>query len=110
MHRGNISGLVTGQKSGKPLIGASVVIIGTNFGAASDNNGKFVIQNIKQGNYKNKISYMYYKSHYSDYFKVTPDSTSIINIKLYYSSSDSAKYYKDGKNSRCSIKMPNKKK
>lgn len=43
---GDISGLVIDAVTKQPLIGANIILIGTNFGAATDVNGRYVIKNI----------------------------------------------------------------
>ena len=48
---GKIKGRVIEQRSGEPLIGASVVVEGTNRGAATDANGEYVILNMYPGKY-----------------------------------------------------------
>lgn len=52
---GNLTGFVTDQ-SGKPLVGANVIISNTSLGAATGVNGKFEIPNIKYGNYTLEVS------------------------------------------------------
>jgi len=47
---GNISGTITDKKDNSELIGVSVLIKGTSFGAATDLNGKFTIKNDKNKN------------------------------------------------------------
>ena len=48
---GKIVGRITDQETGEPLIGCNVVIVGTSQGAASDQNGNFVILNVPPGYY-----------------------------------------------------------
>ena len=38
---GSISGRVTDADTGDPLVGANVIIVGTNLGAATDINGEY---------------------------------------------------------------------
>lgn len=52
---GNLTGYVTDQ-SGKPLIGANVIISGTTTGAATDVNGKFEIPRTSYGTYSLSVS------------------------------------------------------
>lgn len=46
---GQIIGTILDEKSGEPLIGASVQIEGTSIGAACDIDGRFVIRNVPHG-------------------------------------------------------------
>ncbi|MGE5399716.1 MAG: TonB-dependent receptor [Ignavibacteriales bacterium] len=54
---GNIKGVVKDEK-GELLYGANVVILETGAGSATDMNGKYIIHNVKPGNYILKASYM----------------------------------------------------
>ena len=47
---GKIAGRVT-DASGTPLIGATVMIVGTSYGAMTDQNGEYFIINLQPGNY-----------------------------------------------------------
>ena len=46
---GKISGTVVDSTTNKPLVGANVMIIGTNMGAATDIDGKYFIINVPSG-------------------------------------------------------------
>ena len=59
---GSIVGKVFDNKSGKGLIGANVIIDGTNQGAASDASGRYIITNVPFGDYKLKVSYIGYQT------------------------------------------------
>ena len=48
---GKIQGKVTDLQTGEALIGANVLVVGTSFGAATDVNGEFVINNLDPGVY-----------------------------------------------------------
>ncbi|MFC2135592.1 TonB-dependent receptor domain-containing protein, partial [Bacteroidota bacterium] len=45
-------------ETGEPVTGANVILSGTNFGAATDLEGKFEINNIRYGSYKMEVSYI----------------------------------------------------
>ncbi len=57
----SISGKIIDKKDQSELPGVTVLIKGTSFGTASDANGKFIIKNIKPGEYAIEISYIGYK-------------------------------------------------
>jgi TonB-dependent receptor len=60
VEKGKIKGTIVDAKSGEPLIGANVVVVGTSIGAAADIHGKFVLPSLKPGNYTLKITYVGY--------------------------------------------------
>jgi hypothetical protein len=59
---GAIEGKAFDRKTGELLIGGSIVIQGTSLGAASDYNGFYHINNVSDGKYTVKCSYIGYKS------------------------------------------------
>jgi outer membrane receptor for ferrienterochelin and colicin len=60
---GSIAGVITDEKTGETIVGANVAIQGTQIGAATDINGKFIIQNVKPGTYTLAVSFVTYKTH-----------------------------------------------
>ena len=62
---GKIRGIVTDAETGEPLVMANVIVEDTNMGAASDENGEFIILNVPTGKYTLVCTYMgYQKGHY----------------------------------------------
>jgi outer membrane receptor for ferrienterochelin and colicin len=59
---GRIKGVVTDKESKEPLIGATVSIPGTSYGAATDIQGNFVILNVPAGTYTLAASYVGYQT------------------------------------------------
>ncbi len=57
---GKISGIVFDKETGNPLIGANVYLENTSFGAATDEDGTFFIENIPPGEYTVVVSYIGY--------------------------------------------------
>ncbi|MCK4940845.1 carboxypeptidase-like regulatory domain-containing protein, partial [candidate division WOR-3 bacterium] len=55
---GRINGRVVDAETGGPLIGADVIIEGTELGAATDANGEFVVLYVPAGTYKLTASYI----------------------------------------------------
>jgi len=55
-----ISGHISDQKTGEPLIGANILIEGKNTGTISDRNGQFTI-NVPPGNYVISVSFIGYE-------------------------------------------------
>ncbi|HEY5746778.1 MAG TPA: TonB-dependent receptor [Chryseolinea sp.] len=60
---GTIGGVVTDAKSGEAIVGANVVIQGTQVGAVTDIEGKFTIANVKPGAYTLAITFITYKAN-----------------------------------------------
>lgn len=79
---GNISGTVTDSKTGETLPGVNVIIKGTYYGAATDFDGKFRINNISVGTYNLTISLIGYKTVEYTGLKIEPNKTKQIDVKL----------------------------
>jgi TonB-dependent receptor len=59
---GTIQGSVRDAQTGDPLPSASVVLVGTSFGAATDVNGTYIIRNVPPGSYTLRVTYIGYKN------------------------------------------------
>jgi Ca-activated chloride channel homolog len=57
-----ISGKVSDKETNEPLIGANVLVVGTNYGAATDTKGFFKIKNLKPGKYDIRVSFVGYST------------------------------------------------
>ncbi len=57
-----IEGYVKDAKTGEPLFGANIMLMGTSLGTASDMNGKYVISNLLPGSYTIRATYIGYKT------------------------------------------------
>ncbi len=79
---GKIAGKITDKKSGEELIGVSVQVEGTSFGAVTDFEGKYIIQNLTPGTYNLVISYVSYNKKTVKGVVVTSKETTIYNIDL----------------------------
>ncbi len=60
--QGGLKGTVKDSETGEVLVGANVVLKGTNLGAATDTDGKFSISGIPSGTYDLIVSYIGYSS------------------------------------------------
>lgn len=58
---GRISGIVYDAKTGRPLSGANVILIGTHLGTATEKTGRFTILEIPEGVYTIEISFIGYQ-------------------------------------------------
>lgn len=79
---GKISGKITDQQTGEALIGINVLIEGTNFGAATNVDGEYVINNIEPGVYSLIVSGVGYQRKVITNVRVSSDFTTNINIQL----------------------------
>ena len=79
---GIIAGRVTDTDTGEPLIGANVLILNTNWGAATDVDGYFKIISVPPGTYELKASYVGYAAQSIKDVKVKGFDSLFIEIKL----------------------------
>lgn len=79
---GSIGGKITDNSNNEELIGANVLIIGTNYGASSDIDGQFGIKSIPAGKYTLKISYISYQSVTVEDVIVEAGTETKINVAL----------------------------
>ncbi|NQT25321.1 TonB-dependent receptor [candidate division KSB1 bacterium] len=82
---GKIAGHITDQSTGEPLIGANVILKGTQMGSATDMNGDFYILNIYPGMYSLEIRMMGYKTIKMDEVRVSVNRTSRIALEMEFS-------------------------
>lgn len=77
-----IEGKVIDALNTDPLIGATIKIVGTSYGAISDLNGFFRIENLPAGTYEVKISYIGYNDKIIKDVIVSPKNTTRLNVAL----------------------------
>jgi len=63
---GKIKGRVIDKITGEPVLGASVMLVGTTQGAVTDADGKFMIQLVPPGEYVLKVTSISYTSAVTD--------------------------------------------
>ena len=78
---GKLSGKVT-DENGEPLIGANVLIDGTNQGAATDFEGYYSILNIRPGTHTVNFRYIGYQSKIIQNIIINADKTTSIDVTL----------------------------
>ncbi len=61
--QGSITGTITDATTGEAIIGANVVVQGSQVGAATDVEGRFLIKNLSAGTYTLQVSFVTYKTH-----------------------------------------------
>lgn len=74
-----IEGHVRDSKTGEPLVGANVLVVGTVLGASTDLNGKYMIMNVPKGTYLVRASYIGYRSRES---QVTVNETGRVEVNF----------------------------
>ncbi|MCF8260845.1 MAG: TonB-dependent receptor [Melioribacteraceae bacterium] len=80
--KGRIKGKVLDLETGDPLIGANLIVVGTNYGTATDANGDFVILNLDAGVYSVRASYLGYKTITVTDLRVNADLTTEVTFEL----------------------------
>jgi len=89
---GAIHGIVLDGKTNAPLIGANIIIQNTEFGQATDDDGKFIITDLPSNKYILIASYIGYETKEQS-FTLRPGSADIeITIKLNVSAIDLQEY------------------
>ena len=78
---GTLNGRVLDKATGEALVGANVLVVNTNLGAAADIDGKFTIHNMPAGRQTLKISYVGYNSTTVD-VTITENATIEQDIRL----------------------------
>jgi carboxypeptidase-like protein/TonB-dependent receptor-like protein len=79
---GDIKGFVVDEFSQQPLIGANIEIINTQLGATTNSEGEFIINNIADGVYNLKFSYIGYLPKFVSDIVVKSSRPAILEIKL----------------------------
>ena len=79
---GTVNGRVTDRKTGEALIGASVIVDGTELGNATDLNGQYQIINIPPGKYNMTASYTGYNDQRVTDVLIIQDNVVTVDFKL----------------------------
>jgi outer membrane receptor protein involved in Fe transport len=79
---GRITGRVTDSETGEPLIGADVIVEGTELGAATDENGEYTVLYVPVGSHKVISSYISYDPFTYTSVVVNADQTTVLNFRL----------------------------
>ncbi|MGE5364749.1 MAG: TonB-dependent receptor [Bacteroidota bacterium] len=80
--KGRIDGKIIEAKSGDPIPGVNVILKGTYYGAASDINGRFRIENISEGTYTVEVSFIGYKTVQYTGVKIDAGRTKSLDVKM----------------------------
>ncbi|RKY52173.1 MAG: hypothetical protein DRP92_06045, partial [Candidatus Neomarinimicrobiota bacterium] len=79
---GKISGKVVDKETGEPLPGVNVIVEGYNLGAATDENGYYIILDVPAGVYSLKASFIGYETMVVRDVRVIANLTTEINFEL----------------------------
>jgi outer membrane receptor for ferrienterochelin and colicin len=79
---GKMSGRVIDAATGEALIGANVILLNTNLGAATDIEGNYFILNITPGTYDVKFSYVGYAPKTIEGVRIVANITYELNVDL----------------------------
>lgn len=79
---GKLAGKVIDKNSKEPLPFVNVIIEGTNFGAATDIDGNYVILNISPGSYNVRFQYVGYQAVLLENVPISVDLTTTRNVEL----------------------------
>jgi outer membrane receptor for ferrienterochelin and colicin len=79
---GTIEGTVKDKQTGEAIPGATITLVGTQRGTASDSGGHFVITNIRAGQYDVRVAHVGHLSHLIRNVVVLPDLRTRITVDL----------------------------
>lgn len=79
---GKIKGTVTDRQSGEPLIGSTVVVVGTSLGASANIDGEYIILNVPPGTYELEAKFIGYQVQKIGNVQISSDLTTEVNIRL----------------------------
>lgn len=79
---GKITGTITDQRTLEPLIGANVLVVGTQTGAASNVDGNFIINDLQPGSYNVEIRYLGYITVKKNNVIVNPNRSTVLPISM----------------------------
>ncbi len=79
---GKIIGKIIDQKSGEPIPGVNVLVVGTTRGAATDLDGKYTIIGVPTGNYTVRATQVGYGAINYSNVKIDPNVTTSLDFKL----------------------------
>lgn len=79
---GTIEGTIKDSKTGDALVGANVRVVGTDFGATTDLDGKYVISKVTPGIYSLRVFFTNYLQKVMAGVAVAGDETTTMNITL----------------------------
>jgi outer membrane receptor protein involved in Fe transport len=79
---GKITGIIKDKSTGEPLFGASIMVVGTTLGAATDINGQYTLLYLPPGTYSVQVTFIGYNKTVINNIRVHIDQTTRINVEL----------------------------
>ncbi|MGB3175108.1 MAG: carboxypeptidase-like regulatory domain-containing protein, partial [Saprospiraceae bacterium] len=79
---GTIQGIIIDQKLGDPLIGATIRLVGTELGTATDIDGFFSLERVPAGTYSLQLSYVSFKTESLENVKVEDGKVTSIKFGM----------------------------
>ncbi len=79
---GKISGKIIDAKTGEPLVGVNILVLNTQLGAATDQDGIFYILNVSPGTYSVRASMIGYASTVQQNVIISVDQTTYLDFTL----------------------------
>lgn len=80
--RGKIAGTVVSAETVEPVPGATVVIVGTQLGTATNARGEYSVENIPPGSYDVRASFVGMQTHTNPAIRVSAGHTTHLDFKL----------------------------
>ncbi|MBI3193083.1 MAG: TonB-dependent receptor [Ignavibacteriae bacterium] len=80
--KGILEGKIVDKDTDDPLIGVSVLIVGTSIGAATDIDGKFMISNLDAGMYDVRFTSVGFQTTIMHNVVIRPDLRTTLNVSL----------------------------
>ena len=81
MALGKISGKITDEKTGEPIIGATIIVKGSSEGASTDVDGQFMVS-VNEGTYTIVVKYIGYQAKEVSDVRVTNNATTTVNVAI----------------------------
>lgn len=82
VNNGKIVGKITDAKTGEPLIGANVIVLGTTRGGVTDADGKFTIIGVPTGTHSLRANLVGYQELEITNATISSDETTTLNFRL----------------------------
>lgn len=82
MQASSITGTVKDSTTNQSIAGAKISLVGTNQTTYTNFNGQFIFDNISEGNYHLKISFISFKTHQSPKLLINNNELHHVKINL----------------------------
>lgn len=81
--QGRLEGRVVDADLNEPLIGVNVIVVGTSFGAATDLEGRYRIDDLRPGEYSIQISYLGFETRLYTGITIRAGETTRLDVELH---------------------------